>query len=86
MNSYSLFYYAEKAHAFFESWLNNHFDVLFIDAKMYLPFKFVISPFNGIFQSMKKPAHGTVSTVLNWQEILKCDAVALGASCYLVSS
>lgn len=37
-------------------WLNVHFDILFIDANMYWPFKFVISPFNWIFQSIKNPA------------------------------
>lgn len=37
-------------------WLNNHFDVLFIDSEKGLPFKFVISHFNGIFQSIQKLA------------------------------
>jgi hypothetical protein len=67
-------------------WLKNHFDVLFIDAKKHLPFKFVISHFNGIFQSIKKLAvqyYLHSSKLAQGSEVL---LVPLGISGHLDSS
>lgn len=71
---------------FLDLWFNNHFDVLFIDAKKDLPFKFVISHFNGIFQSIKKLAPQYCLLSLKLAQDSEVLLVPLSVSCHLVSS
>lgn len=69
-----------------DPWSNNHFNVLFINAKKDLPFKFVISHFNGIFQSIKKLVPWYRLPNLKLAQDSEVFLVLLGVSCHLVSS